>query len=176
MSVFRVGMSVSTHSSERFSRSGQTTGTRLELWAQPDAVGGDGVDHLVEQARSLERHGVVDEVEIRLWDEAIDLSSEPRSHRERETRDRVRAFKRWAWEHGTELVGFGERRRAARGRMGPEYVVQRLPRVLLAEYVDDVLVNVTPCSDRDRCVSDRLDALEAAAGAAASAYRSRIIR
>ena len=169
-------MSVSTHSSERFSRSGQTTGTRLELWVQPSAVEGDGVDHHVEQARSLERDGVVDEVEVRLWDEAVDLSSEPRSHRERETRARVQAFKRWAWEHGTELVGFGERRRAARGRMGPEYVVQRVPRVLLAEYADGVLVNVTPCSDRDRCISERLDELAAATGTDASAHRSRVIR
>jgi hypothetical protein len=171
-----MGMSVSTRSSERYSRSGQTTGTRLELWVQPSVVEGDGADHLVEQARSLERDGVVDEVEVRLWDEAVDLSSELRSRREREARARVQAFKRWAWEHGTELVGFGERRRAARGRMGPEYVVQRVPRALLAEYADDVLVNVTPCSDRDRCISERLDELEAAAETDASARRSRIVR
>jgi hypothetical protein len=177
MIVSSVGMSVSTSGSERFARSGQTTGTRLELWVRPSAVEGNGVGHLVEQARALEREGHVDAVTVRMWDEALDLSSDLRNHREREARAHVQAFKRWAWQNGTEIRGFGERRRAARGRMGPEYVTQRVPRALLAEYEDDVLVNVTPCDSRERCVSQRLDAIEAEAEATQySTPRSRIIR
>jgi hypothetical protein len=155
-------MSVSTSSPERYSRSGQTAGQRLELWIRPGASTGCGVDHLVERARSLEHEGVVDRVVVRRWDGALDLSSAPRDHHEREARTRLQAFKRWAWQHGTELVGFGDRRRAARGRMGPEYVTQRVPPVILAEYDDDVLARVTPCNGRERCVSERLDALESA--------------
>jgi hypothetical protein len=170
-------MSVSTSSPERFRRSGRTTGTRLELWVRPSAVEGDGVGHLVDQARSLEREGIVDRVDVRIWDDEIDLSSDLRSHREREVRARAQEFKRWAWEHGTELAGFGERRRAGRGRMGPEYVTQCVPRVLLAEYDAAVLTNVTPCGDGERSVAERLDAIEAAAESAHySQRRSRIIR
>jgi hypothetical protein len=172
-----MGMSVSTSSPERFRRSGQKTRTRLELWIRPSAAGGNGVGHLVDQARSFEREGLVDAVQVRTWDDALDLSSTLRSRREREARARVQEFKRWAWEHGTELVGFGERRRAGRGRMGPEYVSQHVPRVVLAEFEDDVLVNVTPCRDSERCVSERLDALADDAEAAHySQLRSRIIR
>ncbi|WP_380678472.1 HTH domain-containing protein [Salinigranum sp. GCM10025319] len=170
-------MSASTTSSERFSRSGGTTGRRLELWIRSSTIGEDGVGHLIEQARALGRIGAVDAVEVRTWDDAVDLSSTPRSHREREARARLQQFKRWAWQHGTELVGFGERRRAARGRMGPEYVTQRVPPVLLAEYEDDVLMNVTPCRDSERCVSERLDALESEAETVQySTERSRIVR
>jgi hypothetical protein len=172
-----MGMSVSTTSSERVSRSGGTAGRRLELWIRSSTVGEDGVGHLIEQARALERAGAVDAVEVRTWDDAVDLSSTLRSHHERQARARLQQFKRWAWQHGTELVGFGERRRAARGRLGPEYVTQRVPPVLLAEYDDDVLVNVTPCGNSERCVSERLDALESEAEAVQySTERSRIIR
>ncbi|WP_318570399.1 hypothetical protein [Salinigranum marinum] len=48
-------------------------------------------------------------------------------------------------------------------------LTQRVPPVLLAEYEHDVLVNVTPCRSRERCVAERLDALEVEAGRPARA-------
>jgi hypothetical protein len=150
-------MSVSTSSPERYSHSGHTTGRRLELWVRPEARA--GADELVTRAHSLEDEGAVETVEVKLWDAHQDLSSPIRSHREQEARATVQALKRWAWRHGSELVGFSNRRRAGRGRMGSEYVTQRVPPVVLAEYDDDVLVNVAPCRDRARCVTDRLEAL-----------------
>ncbi len=156
-------MSASTNSPERSSRPGQTTGRRLELWIRPGARE-DEASRLVTRAKALESDGCVEAVEVREWEAHHDLSSRLHSHREREARVALQAFKRWAWQHGSELVGFGERRRAGRGRMGAEYVTQRVPTVLLAEYRDGVLVNVTPCDHerRARCVSERLERLESA--------------
>ncbi|WP_136588511.1 HTH domain-containing protein [Salinigranum halophilum] len=153
-------MSASTNSPERYSRPGQTTGRRLELWIRPGARE-DEASRLVRRARALESEGCVEAVEVREWDAHQDLSSRLHSHREQEAQVALQAFKRWAWQHGSELSGFGERRRAGRGRMGPEYVTQRVPRVLLAEYQHGVLVNVTPCDRRARCISERLAGLEA---------------
>jgi hypothetical protein len=154
-----MGMSASTNSPERYSRPGETTGRRLELWIRPGARE-DGAGRLVRHARRLESDGHVEAVEVREWDAHQDLSSRLRHHRERDTRAALQTFKRWAWQHGSELLGFGERRRAGRGRMGPEYVTQRVPRALLAEYQNEVLVNVTPCDSRARCIAERLDGLE----------------
>lgn len=166
-------MSASTSRPE-YARSGQTTGRRLELWVRSSALGGDGISHLVSQARSLAREGDIERVDVEVWDDHVDLSSDLRSHRTRQARARLQEFKRWAWRHGTDLAGFGERRQAARGRLGPEYVTQRVPRVLLAEYEEGVLVNVTPCSAQERTVSERLDELEC--GQRSSGERSRLIR
>ena len=150
-------MSASTNGPERYRRSGRTTGTRLELWVRPGTR--DAADELVTRAESLADEGAVEEVDVRVWDAHQDLSSSIHSHRQQEARATLQTLKRWAWRHGSELVGFGERRRAGRGRLGPEYVVQRVPSVLLAEYEDGLLVNVAPCSDRERCVTERLEQL-----------------
>jgi hypothetical protein len=114
---------------------------------------------LVTQAESLADEGAVEAVDIRVWNAHQNLSSPIHSHRQQEARATLQTLKRWAWRHGLELVGFGERRRAGRGRLGPEYVVQRVPPVLLAEYENGLLVNVAPCSDRERCVAERLGQL-----------------
>jgi hypothetical protein len=153
-------MPVSTNGPEWYARPGQTTGRRLELWLRPGVR--DAASDLVTRARSLAEEDAVEGVDVRMWDTHQDLSSPIHSHREREARAMLQTVKRWAWHHGSELLGFGPRRRAGRGRMGPEYVVQRVPPVLLAEYDNDVLVNVSPCAHRERCVTDRLDALAAA--------------
>lgn len=154
-------MSASTNSPDRGDRPGQTTGRRLELWIRPGSRE-DSTSRLVTQAEALEDEGYVESVEIREWDAYQDLSSRLHSHRERDARVALQAFKRWAWQHGSELLGFGERRRAGRGRMGPEYVTQRVPPVVLAEYEDGVLVNVTPCHRRARCITERLEGLKTA--------------
>ena len=150
-------MSASTNGPERYSRSDQTTGRRLELWVRPGTR--QAADDLVAQAESLAADGTVETVDVRVWDAHQNLSSSVRSHRQQEARATLQRLKRWAWRHGAELVGFGTRRRAGRGRLGPEYVIQRVPPVLLAEYEDGLLVNVAPCSDRDRCVTERLERL-----------------
>lgn len=152
-------MSASTNSPDRSDRPGQTTRRRLELWIRPGGREG-GTSRLIRQVRALEDEGYVESVEICEWDTYQDLSSQLHSHRERDARVALQAFKRWAWQHGSELLGFGERRRAGRGRMGPEYVTQRVPPVILAEYEDGVLVNVSPCHRRSRCISERLEDLE----------------
>ena len=169
-------MSASTNSPERYSRAGQTTGRRLELWIRP-GTREDGASRLVARARALEADDCVEAVEVREWDAYQDLSSRLHSHRERDARVALQAFKRWAWQHGSELVGFGERRRAGRGRMGPEYVTQRVPWALLAEYQNGVLVNVTPCDHerRARCISERLERLDSPESADEFSSRSRLI-
>jgi hypothetical protein len=174
--VVRTGMSASTNSPERYSRPGQTTGRRLELWIRSGARD-DEAGRLVARARALESEGEVERVEVREWDTHQDLSSRLHSHREREERVALQAFKRWAWQHGTELAGVGERRRAGRGRMGPEYVTQCVPRVLLTEYEDGVLVNVTPCDRgrRARCISERLEQFEAGESPTELSSRSRLL-
>jgi hypothetical protein len=151
-------MSASTNSPGRRNRPGQTTGRRLELWIRSGSREG-GAGRLVTRARELESDECIEAVEIHEWDAYQDLSSRIHSHREREARVALQAFKRWAWQHGSGLPGFGDRRRAGRGRMGPEYVTQRVPRALLAEYEDGVLVNVTPCTHHTRCIAERLDGL-----------------
>jgi hypothetical protein len=147
-------MSVSTSSPERYTGSGHTTGRRLELWMRPGAR--EGADELVTRAYSLEDDGTVETVDVKLWHAHQDLSSPLHSRREQEARATVQSLKRWAWQHGSELLGFGDRRRAGRGRMGSEYVTQRVPPVVLVEYEDGVIVNVAPCARRERCVTDRL--------------------
>ena len=150
-------MSASTHGPDRYSRPGQTAERRLELWVRPGTR--DAAAELVTQAESLADEGTVEAVDILVWDAHQNLSSAIRSHRQQDARATLQRLKRWAWRHGSELVGFGDRQRAGCGRLGPEYVMQRVPPVLLAEYEDGLLVNVAPCSDRERCVTERLEQL-----------------
>jgi hypothetical protein len=139
------------------------TGRRLELWVR--AGDADEVAHLVARARRLESAGRVASVAVREWPGFLDLPVQGGRPGERDAAAAARTFARWAWRHGTDLPGFGERRLAGRGRMGPTYVARRTPRAVLAEYVDGALVNVTPCDEGARCLAERLAALERGADA-----------
>jgi hypothetical protein len=137
-----------------------TTGARrAELWV--NAPDDSGYQPLVEQLEQLETTDAIDDYVVYHWGHDLDVSSDRlRSVEEQLARERISAFKQWAQENDCTVAGLGDRITAGVGRMGPEYTAEHLPPVLLAEYVDDDLEQVTPCSGGAEHVVERLEALE----------------
>ncbi|SDM13308.1 hypothetical protein SAMN04487949_0981 [Halogranum gelatinilyticum] len=133
--------------------------TRVELWVNaPDDA---EYEPLVAHLERLEAAGEVDAYVVYHWGHELDVSSDRLQCVEDQlARERVAAFKQWATENGCTVLGLGERATVGVGRMGPEVTVEQLPPVLLAEYVDDDLRRVTPCSAGDEHVSERLATLD----------------
>lgn len=132
---------------------------RVELWVNtPDDA---EYEPLVGHLDHLEATGTVDDYVVYHWGHDLDVSSDRlRCVEDQLARERISAFKQWALEHDCIVTGLGDRVTAGVGRMGPEYTAEHLPPVLLAEYVDDDLELVTPCSTSHEHVIDRLEALD----------------
>jgi hypothetical protein len=135
-------------------------GRRVELWV--NAPHDSEYELLVDQLDQLETTGAIDDYVVCHWGHDLDVSSDRlRCLEDQLARERISAFKQWALENGCTIMGLGDRVTAGVGRMGPEYTVEHLPPILLAEYVEDDLDLVTPCSGGEEHVVERLDALGA---------------
>jgi hypothetical protein len=120
-----------------------------------------GYEPLVDHLDHLETTGRIDDYVVYHWGHDLDVSSDRlRCVEDQLARERISAFKQWALENGCTVMGLGDRVTAGVGRMGPEYTAEHLPPVLLAEYVGDDLQLVTPCSDGDEHVVERLETLD----------------
>jgi hypothetical protein len=122
--------------------SGRVT-VELWVWSDRDCIVREH-DVVIERIERLVADGRIDGFTVEEWDHRPDVSSPnlPDARDER-ARRRVAAFERWARRHGVALP-LPAPRPAGTGRMGPEYVAQDLPRVLLAEYEDGELRSVAP--------------------------------
>ena len=133
---------------------------RVELWV--NAPHDSEYELLVGQLEQLETTGAIDDYVVCHWGHDLDVSSDRlRCLEDQLARERISAFKQWALENGCTVMGLGDRVTAGVGRMGPEYTVEHLPPVLLAEFLGDDLDRVTPCSGGEEHVVERLDALGA---------------
>lgn len=135
---------------------------RVELWVWADRDSLDDYHDLVlRRLEELDSTGVLDAFDIHEWPHQINLSSDESVDPEDFTaRERVLQFADWAREEGVSLP-FRDPQTAGSGRMGPEYVVLDLPRMMIAEYRDSELRCVAPFSENGtkHTIEERLDAL-----------------
>ena len=123
----------------------------------------DHLEDLVEQIEMLETRDRIQGFTVHVWGSRIDRTSAvARTDAGEFVTERVEAFSEWACENGLSMGSFFEEEPVESRITGEEYTATTLPTAALAEYVDDELAFVAPCSDGDTVwtVADRLDALE----------------
>ena len=121
------------------------------------------LEDLIEHLEMLETRGRIQSFEVHVWGSRIDRTSvAARTEIGQFVTERVETFSEWACENDFSLGSFFEEEPVESSITGEEYSATTFPTATLAEYVDDDLSFVTPCSDGDTVytVEDRLDALE----------------
>lgn len=121
------------------------------------------LEDLVEQLEMLDTRDRIDEFTVHVWGARVDRTSAvARTDAGRFVTERVEAFSEWACENGLSMGSFFDEEPVESAITGEEYTATILPTAALAEYVDDELAFVAPCSDGDTVltVTDRLDALQ----------------
>ncbi|MFB6130062.1 MAG: HTH domain-containing protein [Salinigranum sp.] len=121
------------------------THVRIELWVWPDRDAlDDRRDLVLRRLERLQESGVVNEVDVHEWSHQINLDSAADVDPEDlPARTRLMEFTEWARHRGVSLP-IPDPTRAGSGRLGPEYVAQDMPRMMLAEYRDGELDCVAP--------------------------------
>jgi hypothetical protein len=136
-----------------------TSGLVAEVWVRCVADPASGrTNAALARLETLRAAGRLDDVVVRTWDNAIDRSSASTADG-----DESVAFARydaWASANGVRLA-VSPPTTAGRGRMGPEYLTQSSPWLLVAIRRDGELIDVAPTAigRRRRSVGDLLDAL-----------------
>lgn len=123
----------------------------------------DHLEELVETLETLETRDRIADYDVHVWGSRIDRkSAAARTDAGRFVVERVEAFTDWACEQGLSMGSFFEEESVESSITGEEYSAMTLPTAALAEYVDDELAFVAPCSDGDSVctVRDRLETLE----------------
>jgi hypothetical protein len=123
----------------------------------------DRLEDFVETLETLEARDRIGDYSVHVWGSRIDrTSAAARTEAGRFVTGRVEAFTDWACEQGLSLGTFFEEESVESSITGEEYTALTLPTAALAEYVDEELALVAPCSDGDSVctVMDRLEALE----------------
>lgn len=121
------------------------------------------LENLLEQLDTLESREQILEYTVHVWGSRIDpKSTAARTEAGKFVTERVDAFTEWARENGLSMGSFFDEKPVRSSITGEEYTATMLPTAALAEYVDDELAFVTPCSDGETVwtVADRLEALE----------------
>ena len=142
----------------------QSATQTVELWIRSFAPTGTGSrrERALERLTALEADGVVDAVEVDIWGQAVERGGlSRRVPRLERIERRLESFEEWAVRTDRRLEPFFRRRRVDSAITGESREVWRLPTIALAEYDEDGLVHVAPCTDGDRTIDvfDRLEAL-----------------
>lgn len=119
---------------------------------------------LVDRLSELERDGVISGFDLHVWGKQLVLSEAvARTETGRRLLDRFNRFHQWAEAYSRPIGSFFEFKEIQSELTGDEYTAVVFPVAVLAEYVDDELVFVAPCSvDGAVCsIDDRLDDLAA---------------
>lgn len=125
----------------------------------------DHQEGLVGRLERLRSRGCILDYTVHVWGSRIDLSSAAaRTDAGRFIRRRVEEFSEWASESELSTGSFFEEEPVRSSITGEEYTATVLPTAALAEYVDEELAFVTPCTDGDTVytVTDRLEELASA--------------
>lgn len=120
------------------------------------------LEDLIEHLEMLETRGHIQSFEVHVWGSRIDrTSAAARTEVGQFVTERVEAFSEWACENDFSLGSFFEEEPVESSITGEEYTATTLPTATLAEYVDDDLSFVAPCSDGETMytIEDRLEAL-----------------
>lgn len=123
----------------------------------------DHLEELVETLDRLETRDRIGDYTVHVWGSRIDRTSAAAgTDAGRFVVERVEAFTDWACEQGLSTGSFFEEESVESSITGEEYTAMTLPTAALADYVDDELAFVAPCSDGDSVctVRDRLETLE----------------
>lgn len=117
---------------------------------------------LVDRLTQLEREGIISGFDLHVWGKQLVLSEAvARTETGRLLLDRFNRFHEWAEANSQPIGSFFEFKEIRSEMTGDEYTAVVFPVAVLAEYVDDELVFVAPCSvDGAVCsIDDRLDDL-----------------
>lgn len=120
-------------------------------------------ESVIERLDELEAGGYIDEFTVNVWGRQISLSTAAaRTDAGQFVLDRVDEFRAWAAETDRSVDSFFETRRVESEITDQEYAALVLPVLTLAEYRDDELAYVAPCTDGETVVTveDRIDVLE----------------
>jgi len=142
------------------------TAPYLELYVRsmlPDGAG-ERQEALLEELDELERDGDIAGYNVVVWGKQIAPESAAAATEEgRYILNRVSEFKQWALANNVSLSSFYQRRPVDSEAADETYDAVVLPVMGLAEYHDDELAHVAPCTDGDvvHTISDRLERLDA---------------
>lgn len=120
------------------------------------------LEDLIERLEVLETRGRIQAFEVHVWGSRIDrTSAAARTEVGQFVTERVEAFSEWACENDRSLGSFFEEESVESTITDEEYTVTTLPTATLAEYVDDDLWFVAPCSDGESMatIEDRLEVI-----------------
>lgn len=123
----------------------------------------DHLEDLVESLESLKTRNRIVDYTVHVWGSRIDRTSAAAgTEAGRFVTERVEAFTDWASEQGLSMGSFFEEESVESSITGEEYTAMTLPTAALAEYVDDELAFVAPCSNGEAVctVADRLEVLQ----------------
>ncbi|MFB6082949.1 MAG: HTH domain-containing protein [Halorientalis sp.] len=121
---------------------------------------------VIERLERLADTGQIDEFSVQVWGRQVSPSTAAaRTDAGQNVLNRVEQFRDWAADTDRSISSFFETRQVSSEMTDESYVALVLPMFTLAEYHDDELAFVAPCSDGDgvHTVTDRLDVLESEA-------------
>lgn len=128
----------------------------------------DGADqrqeHVIDQLDTLDREGQIDGFNVIVWGKRIaPQSAAARTEKGNHILDRVTEFKQWALSNNVSFDTFHQRTTVDSELTESVYEAMVLPVMGFAEYTDDELTHVAPCTKGDtvHTIMDHLDRLEA---------------
>lgn len=136
----------------------------VELWIRSFVpVSTPRCERALEYACDLEAEGVLESVDVGVWGREFARTTLSQRVPQLETiHRRLEAFEEWAETTDRQLEPFFRRRHVESELTGEQCERWRLPVVALAEFEDDTLVHVAPCTVGDQTVDvfDRLEMLD----------------
>ncbi len=126
------------------------TQTIVELYVRALYVPGaqQRQDRVVEALNKRVKRGDIDGFSVVVWGEHITPDTDrPRTETGQSLVDRLNEFQQWALDENVSLTSFYRSRCVETMVSETEQTVISLPMMGLAEYADDNLVQLTPCTD-----------------------------
>jgi hypothetical protein len=127
---------------------GGERGVELYVRSLSPAGAGEQQKRVIERLQTLEERGHISEFTVTVWGKRIDIS-DSKTAQGKEIRRRLTEFEQWAHDAGVSLASFYRARTVESATIGDTITTITLPVMGLAEYVDDELTYVTPCTDGD---------------------------
>lgn len=119
-------------------------------------------ERIIEQLRQLEASGELADLSVTIWGDGIDLSSMAvETRRGQAILDAVEELRAWAEGQDRSVEPFFQHQETQSTITGKTHATLQLPSMMLAEYVGDQLIRVTPheADGTVWTVSDRVETL-----------------
>lgn len=155
--------------------SSSSSPVRLEVYVQSlTPYKNRRITRLLERVNELEAAGAIESSDVYVVGEELCTETAMTTDLGRQLCARVLQFREWAKRANKQLDSFFRPQSVSSTLTNDEYEAIQLPTFTLAEFADDTLRFVTPCTDEDEHYTpqDRLDTLAAGERSAASNRKS----